>query len=844
MNRTKDLQLETLIADLRRLADDLGKREAEGQSYRLLAEAVAKEIAAAAARDEEGYASARQTVQAHQSLAALLHTTLDEMLATLDRLEQARLRREKYSERGVTQALDTLKQVFEKDPGAGFQKWLAAYAQALVDWELETCGRLANAPLPFPSGQFPYVLLVRHGDTSLQAGDWMPALPMLDYLAGRLADSTSEGERLLGALISIFNGRIHLLQANRSAADQAFERACNLAPGDGRPLAAQGEASLASGDSGWAEANRLFSRAIERSPDQPEGYVGKALLAEARRQWSEADKWYQDAIQAALDEADLLHALSRMLAPGSGRLYLHVARRLREDGALDRALAAVERSLELPWEDGTENPLRPAMALKAQIALDSSGPDLPPEEAKRIADLFLEAGKRYHWNNEAQASIDLLRKAHDLDGRNPETLFYLADNLRTLSHKSTAPFYTSEEAVRECLDLWLAGMALTERVDTEGAWIYVARCEIEKQVARLPGEVRKDHYWQAIVYSEQALLLGEHPSWWRSLSHSYNEMALYGNMEHVSCKASADAPDDVLILEERAKALINTGRFESVQEVLDQLMQHAEVEPRTKLVYLTWQAFRDYCLGSFQQALDNLRPYLDAVPDDLWTISLRAEVYRAMGRDEDARKDAQWVWDHRTDPRFKDEDISFIRSAFQTGRLKESLDLAKPFLKSGSADERFDASLVSGLGSLMLGEVEAAERFLERALALISNRRTALQMIRDLQGVLQRPSEAGGASDIVTRFLDRARAREIQLKSYEGNPVKELEEVLADPATGQRGSWSWLAAQSGLGRLHLEAGRSDAARQAYLELSDYADRVPEARTGLDRALGLRKGAGE
>ncbi|HET9228195.1 MAG TPA: hypothetical protein VFR31_16075, partial [Thermoanaerobaculia bacterium] len=736
MNRTNDLQLEALVADLRRLAEDFGKREAEGQSYRLLAEAVAKEIAAAAG-EKESYASARQAIQEHQRLAALLHSTLDEMLATLDRLEQARLRREKYSELGVAQALEVLKQVFEKDPEAGFRKWLAAYAQALVDWELESCGRLASASLPFPSEQIPYVLLVRHGDISLHAGDWIPALPMLDYLVGRLSDSTAEDERLLGALISIFNGRIHLLQANSSAADLAFERACNLAPGDGRPLAAKGEASLARGNAGWADANRLFSRAIEHSPDQPEGHVGKALLAEARQQWSEADKWYDDAIQAALDEADLLHALSKMLAPGSGRLYLHVARRLREDGVLDRALAAVERSLELKWEDGTENPLRPAMALKAEIALDSSGPDLPPEEARRIADLFLEAGKHYHWNNEVQAAVDLLRKAQDLDGRNPETLFYLADSLRTLSHKSTAPFYTSEEVVRESLDLWLAGMALTERVDTESAWIYVARCEIEKQAARLPGEVRKDHYWQAIVHNEQALLLGEHPSWWRSLSHSYNEMALYGNMEHVSRKAAAGAPDDVLILEERAKVLLNTGRFDSVQEVLDQLMEHPGVEPRSKLVYLTWQAFRDHCLGRFQEALDNLRPYLDQVPDDLWTISLRSEVYRAMGNDEEARKDAEWVWNHRTDPRFKDEDISFFRAALQTGRIKESLELAKPFLESGSADERFDASLVSGLGSFILGDTEAAERFLERALALSTNRRTALQVIRDLESVLQ-----------------------------------------------------------------------------------------------------------
>lgn len=843
MNRTNDSQLEALVADLRRLADDFGKREAEGQAYRLLAESLAKEISAAAARGEESYASARQTVQAHQSLAARLHSTLDETLAGLDRLEQARLRREKYSERGVSQALEILKQIFEKDPGAGFQKWLAAYAQALVDWELDTCARLAGAPLPFPSEQFPYVLLIRHGDASLQAGDWPPALPMLDYLVGRLSESSAEEQRLLGALISIFIGRIHLSQENGSAAGPAFERACSLAPADGRPLAAQGEASLARGDAGWAEANRLFSRAIEHSPDQPEGYAGKALLAEARQQWSEADEWYASAVQAALDEADLLHAVSKMLAPGTGRLYLHVARRLREDGALDRALAAVERSLELGWEDGTENPLRKALALKAEIVRDSSGPVLSPEETKRLADLFLEAGKSYHWNNEAQPAVELLRKARELDGRNPETLFYLADGVRTLTHKTTAPFYTSEELVRESLEIWQAGMALTERMDESSAWAYMARCEIEKQISRLPGEVRKDHFWQAIVYGEQALLLGEHPAWWGSLSYSYNELDLYANMEHVTRKAEAAAPDDIQSLEERAKLLINTGRFDSAQELLDQLREHPGVEPQYLLLYQTWQAVKDFYQGNLQQALDNLKPSLETTPDDLWGISMRADVLRAMGREEEAKKDAQWVWDQRGDPKFKDQDVDFFHAAFVLGRIRESLELAQPFLESGSADERFDASLTTGLGSLILGDAGAAEPLLERALMLATNRRLALHMIRELENLLRRPPQEAGASRLLTHFLERARARESRLKSYEVDPVKELEEVRDSEVTGRRGSWSWLAAQAGLGRLHLEAGRPEAAAQAYLELSDFPEQVPEARTGLDKARRLQESAG-
>jgi hypothetical protein len=80
--------------------------------------------------------------------------------------------------------------------------------------------------------------------------------------------------------------------------------------------------------------------------------------------------------------------------------------------------------------------------------------------------------------------------------------------------------------------------------------------------------------------------------------------------------------------------------------------------------------------------------------------------------------------------------------------------------------------------------------------------------------------------------LKRALQKQREVKTYEADPIKELEVVLAGPATGQVGSWSWLAAQASLGRLYVEANRKADARRVYLALCEFPNAIPEARTAL------------
>jgi Tfp pilus assembly protein PilF len=819
------------------------------RAYRFLTETLANELERVADQGQ-GYLEARQVIQSHQQLMTFWDSLLSDMLANLEHMEQARSQREIYSPRWWEQTVQALQQAFDQDPEAAFQQWVLLYAQALVDWELETCRRLVSTSLAYPRDKYPYALLIRHGSGALQDEDYPAALEMLSYLVNQLSEAASEKLRLLGALLSIFIGRIRLYKLNEpELARTIFERAAALAPRDGRPLAALGHIALEQGDDGLAEANRLFSRAIEFSPDQPDGHVGKAMIAEKRELWSEADEWYKAALQEALDERDVLLFLSKMLAPGGGRLYLQAAQQFYNDNVLDRAQEAIEVCLKLGMEDGTRYPSRSAIALKADILAAASGPERTPEQAKTIAGLYFEAGQYYTWNDEYPAGISLFKKAGDMDGSHALARFYLADSLRVLSHTTTPP-YADEKLARESLAAWEAGMHIPGfTMDADTAWIYIARARIAKQLAYLSEEDYQEHYWQAILFNEQALLLNDYADWWAQLSNSYNELELYANMLYLLQKAIKAHPHDLFTLGERAKVLVNTGQDQQARTTLNKILHSNKADPKDRPIYLSWMGVVDYYQGHYTAALEDIEPTLKEQPDNLWAISLRANIYRAMGDDQAAMQDEIWIWERREHPDYQSNKSEFAWSAFRQGLFQEAIQRIEPFLGSIATDGRNNAQLLTGLSYLAMGEIKLADEYLTQLLETCTNPRVLVDLVIELELLQRRAAQARWSfSEEVKSYLTKtggilkqAKARQKKMKAFTADPVKELEFVLSDPLTGKPDSSSWLAAQLGLGRLHLEAERLQAAERVYQALLPYAARIPEASLGLEEA---QKGLGQ
>lgn len=810
------------------------------ETYRFAARALASEIEALAADDQDGVAAARQLVQSHQRANEFLSSCLVDVLANLTRLQQVRERREKYSPRWLDQTLTGLHRTFAEAQEVGFQKWVQLYAQTLADWELDTCSFFVKTEFAFAPHHLPYVLLIRHGDASIQKKEYQPAIRMLHYIAQRLANTTNEESRLLAALLLIFIGRIHLYQMNDAeSAQEMFVSAALLAPHDGRPLAAQGHSQLARGDEGWAEANQLFSRAIEFSPHEPDGYVGKAIMAENRKLWSEADDWCKAAAQTQPNEPDLLKYLTRMLAPAPGRLFLLVAEQAFAAGAYEHALQAVERSIELGVNVGDGNASGAPPALKADTLMKLAGGRPSPEQAKNIADLYLEAGKCYYWENNQQLAEKMFERGLELDDQNSQLWFYSADALRILSHSPRPPYYVSEELVRGSLKSWERGLTLVKNIGPDEAWVYVARSSISKQVACLPGEDAREHYWQSVLFIERALLLNVSRTWWANLSGSYNGLFLYANMLHVSLKAEEGMPKDVATLEERAKVLINTGQFKPAEAILNELRSNESIDPPIRLLYQSWQAVIDYYAGNYPEAQKNIGALLDQSPDDFWGICLRSNIWLAIGKQQHAMDDVEWIWKRRDDPRHKDQQFEFARAAFLKGMFSETLLRLQPILTTASGDERFSALLFAGLCNLATGNLPVAEDQLSEALE-ISNPRSVIDFVIELKQLEERSKrenwkEQTAIGELLNKpesVLKRALQKQREVKTYEADPIKELEVVLAGPATGQVGSWSWLAAQASLGRLYVEANRKAEARRVYSALSEFPNAIPEARTTL------------
>ena len=810
------------------------------ETYRLAVRALASEIEELAADDQDGIAAARQLAQSHQRANELLSSSLIDVLANLSRLQQVRERREKYSPRWLDQTLTGLHRTFAEDQELGFHKWVQLYAQTLVDWELDTSAFFVKTEFAFAPHHLPYVLLIRHGDASIQKKEYQPAIRMLHYIAQQLANTTNEETRQLAALLLVFIGRIHLYQMDKAddTAQEMFVRAASLAPHDGRPLAAQGHRHLAKGDEGWAEANQLFSRAIEFSPHEPDGYVGKAIMAENRQLWSEADDWCKAAAQTQPNEPDLLKYLTKMLAPAPGRLFLLVAEQAFAAGAYERALQAVERSIELGVNVGDGNPSGAAPALKADTLMKLAG-DPSPEETKKVADLYLEAGKCYYWENNQQLAENMFERGLELDDQNPQLWFYSADALRILSHSPQPPYYVSEELVLRSLKAWERGLALVTTIGPDEAWVYVARSSIAKQVASLPGEDAREHYWQSVLFIERALLLNVSRNWWANLSGSYNGLFLYANMLHVSLKAEEGMPKDVVTLEERAKVLINTGQFKPAEAILNELRSNESIDASIRLLYQSWQAVIDYYAGNYPEAQKNIGALLDQTPDDFWGICLRSNIWLAMGEQQQAMDDVEWIWNRRDDPRHKDQQFEFARAAFLKGMFSETLERLQTILLTASGDERFSALLFSGLSHLATGNLPVAEVSLSEALE-ISNPRSVIDLVIELKLIGQRSAREGWKEQTaINEFLNRpgsvltrALEKQQEVKTYEADPIRELEVVLAGPTTGQVGSWSWLAAQASLGRLYVEANRKPEALRVYRELSEFPNAIPEARTAL------------
>ena len=812
-------------------------------TYRMLIKEISSELIRNGST--AGFDAARDILYEHQKSVLILNNILNEAQQQLEWLEITQQRRDKYTPHWWEETTDSLKKAFESNPEIATLLWMADYLEALIDWELSACQRIAAATYPFPDSLRGYALQIQLNDQAIQSGDYPSALPMLENLLDLFTESDFLENNILVALLAIFIGRIYQFRLEElTNANKFFQMAAHLIPDDGRPLAAKGVLVLTGDQPDFDLAKQLFTVALDKSPDMADAYVGMAILAETRSRWKESDDWYLKSIQTVVDEPNLLIAINKLLSPGSGRLYLHLARQLIQSDELDSALLSVRICRELSFQDGTSYPLRFAIALEADIRLAMIDNGLEEEEKKAVANLYLEAGKRHYWNKEALQAIDLLEKVEGLQPSIAETYIYHADALRIANHKQAFPYYQSKEKVWESLEVWGKGIELVGRLEKHQAWYYFVLANIEHVLDRIDGVGLKPHRWQALLACEQAVLVdNENGAAWENLCNELNHQNLYENAKRAIRKSLEIDENNSQTLIEYLSLLINTGDFTEAEKMYRRVNSQETLSESHQVYYSTWLAMIESYQGKYTSALKRVESALESFPNNTFINTLYIDILRKQGDFVRAREISERIWDQRENPEFNPQTITFAILAFNLGYFSKTIELVKPYLDIASY--RVEAHLLTALSYLALGdmdELNLISEHVQTAIDLADNVRSLIDIQEELDIFVERARQEnwGHKDEIVawinhpegTRELIEAKRQSLKLDS--SSAWREYQSLLTNPVLGLPGSFSWLAAQAGLGRLNLEAGTILDAKENYQAMLPYAESFRELPRALEK----------
>lgn len=705
-------------------------------------------------------------------------------------------------------------QAFARGAAEGRHQWLETYAEAVIFARFDVCQRMTLRDWPTPDG----VEELKMGAAALQDGRYRDAVDTLELLVGT-GEAVNDVPKRVALLV--FLGRIYLYElSDVTTARKWVDQAVNLAPDDGRSLAALGECLRVGGD--LDEAREHATRAIQLSGRLPDGYVGAAMVCEDQKSWHRALDFYDNAIEVAGETA----RFGQLLAPAPAGLYWQLARRQRKQEPA-RALEAIDRALGLGVRWSGEYPERRALRDRGEI-LEALG------RLADAADSYFEAGQRYSWLGKLATARPLLEKACKLAPNHAAAHWQLSEVLRVLSYRKTAPFVD-----RELVDLskshWETGHGL-QRPDAGTAWVYLGRALLNEQRWLLTKD--PDVFWESLVFIESALLLNpDYATAWAYLAHYYRLLNHLQIALHASEKALSIDPADVAALEQRSAILSMLGRYGEAEEMVDRRLEQAEEWWPVAL-----KAYIELRTGRPELALEHIERAVAAVPEDEQYRALRGTCRRRLGQREQSDEDFRWIWDHRDEPRSASWQPQTVAGA---GYILGEFDDAERILQAAIGEKAICLpELWSGLGQVRLarndparGDVTKGVQALEHAIALITNAGQLDDLLGfdldELERILASRPGSGPAQQALSEVRALVRDRHEALSRAAPTPDGELRD---NAETAPADSMMWLAARAGLARTDCAGRRWDAALDAYLALMSQLF-FPEADVGLARVIG-------
>lgn len=618
----------------------------------------------------------------------------------------------------------------------------------------------------------------------------------------------------------------------------------------------------------WDEALEASKAAQERTSASIEARIlsSQALIALGR--YSDADKVVDEGLQYDLQNLDLLlykaeallegqidleqargllaryaeRAGSAAITPNTlpaalvarsadGNAQYFVAELYRALGRPDDALKAVDKALEIGLRGQEPYREAPAHQLKAELLEKRAEPE-------QAANFYFEAGRRFLWRNEYENAVEQLRRSTDLDKSRAATYWYRAEALRMLTYQSSVSQEEKKRTIEESVAVWDQSVEFG-LPDTDMSWAYVVRALICEQCANLQAtglSQQRRWFWEAAAFTERALLLYDtDPYAWAYVGRYHRTLGNEANALLATETAWKRDEENLAVQEERAAVLANAGELDEAAKVIDK---------RRAAAPNTWaDSVKAYILAEkrlYKEALDLIGPVIEAEPEILWYLDLRARCFRMLGEQKRALEDYKALWTHYDAKNFNDQ-ITFGVCAYYLGEIEQAIKILGDYV---AADVDISGYWFLGACHLAQNHPVEGEQCLARSVKEAKNKRELADFLNEELPNLEASSKGWSHSKEVAAIFQRVRdqisARGVELQPPP-SPEAELTKALdRPPLAAGPGDWRWIAVQAGLGRLYTNAKQYDAAATAYLELSKYPDKFPEAGIGRRRvAAGLQ-----
>jgi tetratricopeptide (TPR) repeat protein len=641
----------------------------------------------------------------------------------------------------------------------------------------------------------------------------------------RIAEALTEGDRFKDELL-LSRSQCYLSLAQPDKALEAAEAAQQLQKASIEARLWRAQALIALGR--YSDAVIVVDEALQYDPQRLDSLLHKAqaLLEgqiDARQGRRLLERYAERAGPVAITPQTLPSALEARKADGNAQYF--IAELYRAVGYPDQALKALEQALHLGFGPAPQYREAPAQQLKGELLEKSGQKDL-------AADFYYEAGRRFLWRGDYNTAIEQLRRAADLKPKHSAAYWYWADALRMLSYQTSLRLEERKAAIEESAEVWDKSAELGFP-DRDNSWAYTVRACISEQLASLLATDLKQQqrrWWEGVAFLERALLVYEADAdTWASLGRYHRFLSNQMNALRAAARAWELNPENLTVQEERAATLANVGELKAAEEAIDK---------RRAATPNVWaDGVKAYILsakGQYGEALELIGGAIDAEPENIWILDLRARCFRMLGDFKRAELDYRKIWG-RYDEEIFDSQIIFGMAAYHLGNLEQAIKIFSDF---PGGDDEITANWYLGASYLTQNKLPDADRHLARSAALAKSAREVDDLLReDLPG-LQASSEGWPHKVQVREILERTRqrleVRKVSLAS-ERPPEGELLEALDGLALkGELQSWSWISVYAGLGRLHTTAERYDQAAVAYRMLLKYRQMIPEVGIGTQR----------